>query len=167
MRVAFLAPELARWDASSLDGLVGWVFADERPPRGVAGLLDWRTCGRVSRWMQSGAIAGRPGEAMLFPPGHGLPFRMALLLGAGERAAHDEASFRQAVRDGLDRAQRLGLRRFAMGLLARSPAVSTRRAIEILLDEGNALDVDLFLVEPPAAQKEMGEVVRQRRITAP
>ncbi len=167
MRVAFLAPELARWDASSLDGLVGWVFSDERPPRGVAGLLDWRTCGRVSRLMQSGALLGELGEAMLFPPGHGLPFRMALLLGAGARSAQDEAGFRDLVRDGLERAQRLGLRRFAMGLVARNPAVSPLRAIEVLLDEGAGLDVDLFLVEQPAAQKEMGEVVRQRRITAP
>ena len=150
-----------------MDGLVGWVFADERPPRGVAGLLDWRTCGRVSRWLLAGAFSGAPGEAMLFPPGHGLPFRVALLLGAGVRAAQDEAAFRDTVRDGLDRARRLGLQRFAMGLLARGPNVSARRAIEILLDEGAGADVDLFLVEPPPAQKEMGEVVRQRRITAP
>lgn len=166
MRVAFLAPELARWDAAAADGLVAWVFSDERPPRGAAGLLDWRLCGRVSRWILGGRLSAAPGEALLFPPGNGLPFRAALLLGGGALDRFDERAYVAAIREGYGRARRAGLKRFAIGLPGRAPGrerLGPRRAIELLLDEHGGDDADVFVIEPPAAQKEMSEVVRMRR----
>jgi hypothetical protein len=166
MRVAFLAPELSRWDGAVAEALVAWVFEDERPVRGAAGLLDWRLCGKVSGWLRSGRFGGRRGEAILFPPGRGLPFRAALILGFGPLGGFEEGTYRTAIREAHLRLRRAGLRRFAVGLPGRaSGKIAARRAIELFLDESAQLDTesDVLVIEPPQAQKEMADIVRSRR----
>src|SRR5262245_1136662 len=103
MPIAFLAPELARWDALSEQPggppeLVALpFFADERPLRGAAGLADWRLCGRLSRLAAAGKIDGTAGECTLLP-GMRLPFARLVLYGVGDSDRFDELRFKEAVR---------------------------------------------------------------------
>ncbi len=54
------------------DCAVVGVFADQRPLRGGAGLVDWRLCGRLGELLQGGFLAERwallPGEGRLGVP---------------------------------------------------------------------------------------------------
>lgn len=81
--------ERAKGDLSALDNIRGGllaitVFADERPPLGVAGLLDWRLPGKLSSWLKSGFFRASLGEKLLFTPGRRLACEKILLYGAGE-----------------------------------------------------------------------------------
>lgn len=61
----------------SLDGLqelgevdlLAFVALDERPLRGLAGLIDWRLCGALSRSLRAGHFRGERGESLLVADG--------------------------------------------------------------------------------------------------
>jgi hypothetical protein len=72
------------------------VFSDERPLRGLAGLLDWRVAGRISRLLRGERFVGHRGERTLLPSMMaGSPARW-VLIGLGEGAAFDEEVATQA-----------------------------------------------------------------------
>jgi hypothetical protein len=80
--------ERAKGDLPTLDSLRGGVlavaaFSDEKPPQGVAGLLNWRIPGKISRWMKQEFFSANLGEQMLFTPGRRLAVEKVLLFGAG------------------------------------------------------------------------------------
>lgn len=83
--------ERAKGDLSTLDHLIGGllvvvVFSDERPPQGVAGLLDWRLPGRVSGWLARGFFSAEFGDLMLFAPGPRVQVGRILFFGGGTHA---------------------------------------------------------------------------------
>ena len=167
MSFQFLTPELARWDslaaatAGAPELLVVPFFADERPLRGAAGLCDWRMCGRLSRWIQSGRIDGELGETALLPAKR-LVFHKLLLVGLGESEQFVEARFREVARVIAGVVKRLAVTRYAMPLPGRSTGrLAARRALELWLAEvGDA--GELWLIEPTSAQKDMSEVLGKR-----
>ena len=54
MEVAFVAPELRRLDELTGEVLCCALFEDERPPLGVASLVDWRLGGALARQLVRG-----------------------------------------------------------------------------------------------------------------
>ncbi|MCM2277557.1 MAG: hypothetical protein NDJ89_05725 [Oligoflexia bacterium] len=67
-------------------GLVVTFHENERPLQGLAGLMDWRFQGALSRNLRSGAITGAPGECAYFPfTRHGITYHLIL---AGAGSAH-------------------------------------------------------------------------------
>lgn len=68
------------------EGLAMALFSDEKPPRGVAGMVDWRLGGMISRSIARGTIAGSYGETILFHPDSPFlgPWKI-LMVGLGER----------------------------------------------------------------------------------
>jgi hypothetical protein len=59
------------------------IFADERPPRGICGFIDWRLNGMVSREIRNGRISGAFEEKIVIPfPGR-IGAEMLLLIGLG------------------------------------------------------------------------------------
>ena len=50
-----------------LQGMVVTCYQNERPLAGLAGLLDWRFHGALSRCLRQGAFSGKPGECVYFP----------------------------------------------------------------------------------------------------
>ena len=59
------------------------VFADERPPRGICGFIDWRLNGLISREIFQGRIGGAFEEKIIIPfPGR-IGAEMLLLFGLG------------------------------------------------------------------------------------
>jgi hypothetical protein len=65
------------------------VFVDERPLQGLAGLIDWRTSGRLSNLIRAGLCSGRSDDALLMPGRHGLPVERLVMLGLGRRDEFD------------------------------------------------------------------------------
>lgn len=62
--------------------LVVGLFQGERPPRGEAGLVDWRLNGALSRAILAGRIDGAAGTTVLMPP-QKLPCSRILVVGLG------------------------------------------------------------------------------------
>ena len=164
MEIGCLPVDLGKWDQARGDALVVPLWSDVRPLRGAAGLLDWRLCGKLSAWIDSGRLAGVDNEQTLFPAGKRLTWRSVLALGMGPWREFSETNFRAAVGRAVEAMRGLHLRKVAMALPGREgDRVSPRRAIEIVIDVTAAAPLDeILLIEPPAAQKEMAEFLRKR-----
>ena len=67
-------------------------FADCRPLKGNAALLDWRLNGRLSRILIGRRFRGDFREALLLPSEGRIKSREILFLGLGDRASFGEAS---------------------------------------------------------------------------
>jgi hypothetical protein len=166
--VHFLASELSRWDAvPEGQSLALTFFSDERPLRGAAGLADWRLCGRLSRLIKAGRIAGTAGEVtMVAPSGGRLAFDRVFLFGMGAQAGFGEAAFRAATRRIRDVMANAGAARYAVQPPGRATGlVAPRRALELWQEEAAAdgREGEVTLIESPSGQKEMSEALRGRR----
>jgi len=67
------------------DLIVAPIFEDDRPPLGIAGLIDWRLNGFLSKAILNGTLRGEKGEHVLLPLASRLPARRLLLIGLGKR----------------------------------------------------------------------------------
>lgn len=165
MAVSVLPLDLARWDEVQRDALVLPVFTNDRPLRGAAGLVDWRLCGRLSRLLKSERADGRAGETLLLPPGRRLQFSRVLWFGLGEAKGYTDDRFRRDIARILDVVARAGVTEWAIQLPGRaSGLIGARRAIELLLENDAALvDCTVTLLEDPAGQKDIAELLRGQR----
>ncbi len=77
------SPEKALF-AGQIQGLVATFFQNERPPRGLAGRLDWYFHGAISTQLQNGTISGAAGECVYLPIQRNNSIYHILLLGCGE-----------------------------------------------------------------------------------
>jgi len=78
-----LSADLAGLDALKLESLALFVFQDVRPLRGVAGYIDWRLCGSLSRMIMAGHFEGRRGEHVLMPVTGTLNIQRLFIFGLG------------------------------------------------------------------------------------
>jgi hypothetical protein len=70
-------PALDALDADAIAVLVG----PERPLQGLAGFVDWRLCGALSRAIRAGRYGPESGEALLLTTGGRLPVPRAFCFG--------------------------------------------------------------------------------------
>lgn len=75
---------LATLDALAVDALAVLV-GPERPLQGLAGLVDWRLCGAVTRALQGGLYGAAPREALLLPTSGRLPASRVVAIGLPAR----------------------------------------------------------------------------------
>ena len=59
------------------------VFADEKPPHGICGFIDWRLGGMISREIKRGRIGGEFTEKIVIPFPHRIGTDMLFLFGLG------------------------------------------------------------------------------------
>lgn len=59
------------------------IFADEKPPRGICGLIDWRLNGMISSEIKQGRISGEFKEKIVIPFPRRIGAEMILLYGLG------------------------------------------------------------------------------------
>jgi hypothetical protein len=59
------------------------VFADERPPRGICGFIDWRLNGMISKEIMQGRIGGDFEEKIVIPFPRRIGTEILLLFGLG------------------------------------------------------------------------------------
>jgi hypothetical protein len=170
MELQFLSPELRRLDEAPGEVLACCLFADERPPRGVAGLVDWRLAGRVSRLLQTGFLTGEVGEVLLVPGRPRLVSDKVLLFGLGPRAEFDEQVFDRVARRILGALVDLCTRSAIVELPGRhadalSPEEAADRFLACAAELDGAFDA-CILIEPPAAQKRINQhmIEEKRRV---
>lgn len=74
---------------------VATLFEDEKPPRGLSGLLDWHLNGKISRFILEEIFSGRFGEKLLFNVSSRLPWGRYMLVGMGLRNEINLESYRE------------------------------------------------------------------------
>ena len=167
----------AERDLRSLDSLNGEIvvcsmFAEERPPHGVAGLIDWRLGGRLSRLCLDQFLTGRDRELLLIPGRPRVSFDKIVVVGLGERASFDEARFEDALARTLRALVDLQVRRVTIDLPGRhASAIDATRALTILATRvgliGDAITKTeleaITLVDDADAQRAWIEIARTRR----
>lgn len=82
-------------------------FEDERPLRGLAAFLDWRSDGRLTRMLRSGWCTGRAGESVLLPGTRGLPCERIVLFGLGPSASFGSEQAHAAAGAAVDLVRKL------------------------------------------------------------
>ena len=167
MALSVLPLDLARWDESARDCLVLPVFRDDRPLRGAAGLADWRLCGRLSRLLKSEKATGDAGETMLLPPGRRLRFKRVLWFGLGDAKGYSDDRFRKDLTWILGVVKNAGVTDWALQAPGRaSGLIGARRAVEIILEHDQLANQPITLLEDPAGQKDIAELLRSQRQTS-
>lgn len=166
MDLRFTAPELRALDQLGTEILVCGLAEGELPPHGVAGLVDWRLGGRLSRLLARGFVRGALGEVLLLPGKPKLPFDKVILFGLGERATFEEAIYCSVVDRILTTLLQLRARAAVVELPGRHfGGIAPERAADILLERvGASREHDVWtLVEPPEAQKSITQHMIQER----
>ncbi|HEY7724961.1 MAG TPA: M17 family peptidase N-terminal domain-containing protein [Anaeromyxobacteraceae bacterium] len=129
--------EVAELSLSALDGAavdaVAVFVGPERPLQGLAGLVDWRLAGALTRAMASGHFGGAEGEQLLLPTQGRLPARRLVAFGAATPAA-DGTAYRTAAYRALDALRRAGSRAHAVSLPPHGPGLSPAEAARIWLE---------------------------------
>lgn len=167
MELHFVAPDLRRLDEVGTEIIACGFFADERPPRGTLGLIDWRMAGYLSRLLQRGQLTGARGEIAMISLRPKLPFDKAIVLGLGERASFDEGTYRQCIELLLKTLEGLCARTAVVELPGRHVgALSAEHAADILLEiAAERPDYDAFtLIELADDEKRIvTHMIEQRR----
>ncbi len=167
MALSVLPLDLARWDETARDCLVLPVFKDDRPLRGAAGLADWRLCGRLSRFLKASKATADAGETLLFPPGRRLKFSRILWFGLGDAKGYTDERFKKDLAWILDVVGKAGVADWAMQAPGRaSGLIGARRAVELMFEIDQLPAQPLALLEDPAGQKDIAEVLRSQRAPA-
>ena len=81
-----------------VDSLCLFVSADERPLPGVAGYVDWRLCGGLSRVLRNGFFQGALGDQLLLPSSHRIAPQRIFAVGVGPAAALSLPLLQQSMR---------------------------------------------------------------------
>jgi Cytosol aminopeptidase family, N-terminal domain len=164
MALSVLPLDLARWDETARDTLVLPVFKDDRPLRGAAGLADWRLCGRLSKLLRDNKASADAGETMLLPPGRRLKFQRVFWFGLGESKGYTDDRFRNDLTWILGVVKRAGATDWALQAPGRSSGlIGARRAVEIILEDSLLAEQPITLLEDPAGQKDVSELLRGQR----
>ena len=164
MALSVLPLDLTRWDETARDSLVLPVFKDDRPLRGAAGLADWRLCGRLSRLVRSNRATGDKGETLMLPASRRLRFNRILWFGLGDAKGYSDDRFRKDVAWILGVVSKAGATDWALQMPGRaSGLIGARRAIEIVLEDQLLVDQSITLLEDPAGQKDIAELLRSQR----
>jgi len=166
--ITYLPVDLHRWDLGPVgDVLAVPVWTDIRPLRGATGLLDWRLCGKLSKMIREGRVAGAPGEKLLLMSSR-IPWKRVLVVGVGDSQAFTGVEFRNAVDCILKALQGIGVSSLAIALpgrdIDRIPPEQAMRELMSVLDQnqrqGGAWLERLTVIDVPPATKGMSEVVR-------
>lgn len=166
MEIRFVAPDLRALDGAPAEILVVSHFDGERPLRGVAGLVDFRLAGQLSRLMVRGCASGRVGEQLLVLGRPRLASDRVLLLGLGPRDGFDGSRARTALAAAFATLDALTARSVMLALPGRADgSLDVEPAIEAflpLLDEPHEQD-EVTLIEPPDAVRAMRALVERHR----
>jgi hypothetical protein len=85
--IEHLDGSFAALDTLEVETLALYLLSDRRPLRGVAGVIDWRLCGELSRALQSGGLTGSIGERLLMGTRGRTGAKRLLVFGAGPSTA--------------------------------------------------------------------------------
>ncbi|MBN2297057.1 MAG: hypothetical protein JXM72_00600 [Deltaproteobacteria bacterium] len=75
-----------------------WHFSDEKPLKGITGLVDWRLDARISQLILSGKIQGSWGEKVMLGAMDALAGRELLIIGLGQLNEFEQSRIQDAGR---------------------------------------------------------------------
>jgi hypothetical protein len=164
----FVARDLRRLDEVSAEVVACAIWRDSRPLVGLAGLLDWRLAGRLSRLAKQGFLLGEVGELLALPVRPRLPFDKLLVAGLGPRSAFGEATFKRVLERTMDALAGLSVKKAVVELPGRGDdAIGADRAADILLDAIGDDERDaLTFVENTAGREIIEKRAQERRRSA-
>jgi len=115
---------------SGLDALCLFVGEDERPLERVAGLVDWRMCGALSRVLKDRFFVGAAGDWLLVPSAGRVGPARVFTVGLGPRVRCDAVVVAHALRTAAGVLSRAGVQSVALELpgAGRVPDVERARA---------------------------------------
>lgn len=116
MNLFMVPPALAELDQLDHETLVVSHFQEDRPLRGLAGLVDWRMNGTLNRYVRQGRTTGEVQELVMIPGHKRLHYQRILVLGLGGRKEFSPEVYRQASAFVLGRLRMLNATRFTLGL---------------------------------------------------
>jgi len=151
---------LAVLDGLDVDSLAAFV-GPERPLQGLAGLVDWRLCGAVSRAILAGTFTPESGEVLLLPSGS--RFRTPRIFCFG-LASDGEAALRDGAVRACDVLAKAGAREVAAALSGPARASLVRELIRAGAARGFARMV--LLGDGRALAREAEAAVRELRVEA-
>jgi hypothetical protein len=76
--------------------LILWHFSDERPLKGITGLLDWRLDAKISQLIISGKITGAWGEKVLLGEVEELQGKDVIFIGLGPMSEFEDSRMQDA-----------------------------------------------------------------------
>jgi hypothetical protein len=141
----------------TLDGLDAWggdsiglfLFSDQRPIAGVAGFVDWRACGAVSRTLEGSLFKAGRGESMLLPTKMRAAFRRIFVFGLGVTQECDEGIFRNELR----KAARIMKEAGVADLAIAAPSSRKQKGVELMFVKAAASavahELRVIFVEQP------------------
>jgi hypothetical protein len=161
----FIAPDLGEFDLATAEVIACCIYDDVWPMRGAAGVLDFRLAARLSRLARSAFLAGSSGELLCVPARPRLPFDKILLFGMGPRRSFGDTTFRETLGRIGKALEGLKVPRAVVELPGRGDgAVSPEHAAELLLAAlPSEVHETWWLIEPPDAQRVLGERLEQGR----
>jgi hypothetical protein len=135
VELKFLPRSLRSLDDTGVEFVACGVWRDRRPFSGLAGLLDWRLAGKLSRLARDGYLVGELGEALFLPGRPRTPFDKVLVLGLGARESFGPASFDAALDRLVASLEGLRVRRAVVELPGRADgAFDAETAAQRVLD---------------------------------
>ena len=114
MSFSMLKLGLDSLDELDCDTLVAYHFAEERPLKGLAGFVDWRMKGWLSKQVLHGHASGRPRETLLTPGKRQFPVSRLMMVGLGVRTEFTPDVYRAVCLSTLRALIRLPSRSFAL-----------------------------------------------------
>ena len=168
MELSYYPLTMEALDQADAEALCLFVSEDERPLTGLAGLVDWRLSGRLSRMIRAGLVIGAAGEALLTPPGMRLAFKKLFVFGLGSARSEEELAAR--LLDALRRLAQAGVKDAALQLPAR---LAPERGVQTLMQGDGAIARALVFTPEPAklvtslAQSSGGSQVERRVVKVP
>ncbi len=148
-------------DRIDAPALVLGVFVDERPPRGAAGLVDWRMNGYLSRLLLARRLSGEANESTLVATQGRLRADAVILVGLGARSLYGFDRIADVTSAVTRMLQKLRVDEFALEvpgtrLLGLDPAESAYNAVKGIVKILSASDpsqgrMRVTFLEPPAS----------------
>ncbi len=166
MDVRFVAPELPNLDALRCEAIVAPFFSDERPLRGVLGLVDWRLCGFLSHAVVRGFVGGAHGGGTLLPLRPRFTVGKLFLFGMGPETPLHASALTEITERMLEVVSKAKVRTAALGLPGRSAEqVEPVTAMEsfVAAHKTHGAQDEVILLEPLEAQRKMDPIVQRER----
>ena len=126
--------DLPALDCVCDDAMVALIYSDEKPPRGLAGLIDWRTDGTISRMSAGGKITGEFAECVLFSTNNRTSCGFILFFGLGRKRELTLERLRNAGAIVGAKLGKANVKRFALGMpTAEEDRIPWSEALAIFL----------------------------------
>ncbi len=150
------------------DLIVAGIYRDERPPKGLAGQLDWFIYGHLSELLISGRLRGEQGECALIATGGKIGTPRYMVVGLGNREELNAAALDRLWPDVLGRVRSLKAGIAAVELLGGGTGFRPAQVARLMMshfDDARNRDVAarrLFIL--PADEDEQEEVEKLLRL---